>query len=165
LIKEVSDYLQHLSELHVDIKHAAANVAFCRFQDNQQFAQLTLNASRNIVVIMNFYGRATGQYDDETVKNTIIVRFSCYALKVTSVEITAALEKSMAIMLDFWRRLKRDNEENPCAWMKWIDFEAIQFEEIEQPWVQNHYGWDLIIPYKTHLPPFDQNKWTDTIEA
>jgi hypothetical protein len=59
-LKEASDYLQNLSALHVDILHSANNFAFCRFKDKQQFNQLTLNASKNIVVVGSFHGSAIG---------------------------------------------------------------------------------------------------------
>lgn len=161
-IKEVSDYLQALSTAHKDIVHNTINsYAFCRFQDQQQFNQLVQNSARNIVVVMNFFGRSSGSFDDATVTNTIVVRFSVYAKLVTSQEITIAVEKSFSIMMQFWSRMRYDFEQDNCEWMRWINWEGIQFDEIEQPWLQNHYGWELAIPYKTHLPEFDQTKWND----
>jgi hypothetical protein len=162
-LKEASDYLQALSVLHVDILHSSNNVAFCRFQDQSQFSQLTLNASRNVVIVGGFRGKAAGGFDEEAVKNVLTVRFSCYAKTVSSADIVAASEKALAILLQYWRRMMKDYNADDCLWMKGIEWENISFDEIDQPWLVNHYGWDLIIPYKTNLPEFDENKWTDTI--
>lgn len=163
-LKEASDYLQGLSELHVDILHSNSNVAFCRFMDQQQLSQLSISASKNIIIVGSFRGRAIGTYEDEAVKNVLQVRFSCYAKTVTSADIVATTEKSLCILLDFWRRLRHDFDTDDCLWMKGIEWENISFEDIEQPWLQNHYGWDLLIPYKTSLPEFNNQKWTDTAE-
>jgi hypothetical protein len=161
-LKEASDYLQQLSELHVDVQHSAQNFAFCRFKDQQQFSQLSLNASKNIIVVGSFSGRAIGSFEEETVKNLLQVRFSCYAKTVNSADITDAIEKALAILLDFWRRMMADSNVDDCAWMKGIEWENISFDDFEQPWITNHYGWDLFIPYRTTLPQFDNKKWTDT---
>jgi hypothetical protein len=160
-IKEASDYFAVLSAAHEDVKNSAGNKAFCRFQDNEQFNQLRLAAAKNIVVIMSFFGKSAGGFDDATVKPTIVIRFSCYSKSITSADITTALEKAMAILLDFWIRMRRDYELDSCLWLKNVDWENIQFDEIEQPWLQNHYGWDLVVPYLTELPEFDQSKWND----
>lgn len=163
-LKEVSDYLEDLSELHVDIMHSANNFAFCRFKDQQQFNQLTLSASRNIIVVGSFNGRAIGTFEDEKVKNVLQVRFSSYAKTVSSADIILATEKALSILFDFWRRMMKDYNDDDCAWMKGIEWENISFDDIEQPWLTNHYGWDLVIPYRTTLPEFNNAKWTDTQE-
>ncbi|MGN6477248.1 MAG: hypothetical protein ACTHKV_08480, partial [Flavipsychrobacter sp.] len=146
---------------HLDVLDAADNRAFCRFQDNTQFDAIRNNASRNIVVIMSFFGRASGDVEDPAVMNTIVVRFSCYAKTVNSAEITTALEKAFSIMQDFWTRMMNDYREDSCLWLNQADWTNIQFEEIEQPWLQNHFGWDLVLPYKTYLPAYNPEKWND----
>jgi hypothetical protein len=160
-IKEVTDYYQGLSGLHLDVKDSPTNRAFCRFQDNEQFGQLRNAAAKNVVVIMSFFGRAAGDYDDADVKNTVIIRFSSYAKSISSSEITIALEKAFQIMIDFWTRMRHDYEADDCRWLKHVDWSNIQFDQIDGPWLQNHYCWDLVIPYETSLPPFDENRWTD----
>jgi hypothetical protein len=161
-LKEASDYLESLSELHVDVLHSAQNFAFCRFKDQQQFNQLSLAASKNIIVVGGFNGRSIGSFEEETVKNVLQVRFSCYAKTVTSADIIMATEKALNILLEFWKRMMKDFNDDDCAWMKGIEWENISFDDFEQPWLTNHYGWDLFIPYRTSLPAFDNNKWTDT---
>lgn len=158
-IKEVSDYYTLLSEQHVDVKHGSTNRAFCRFQDQEQFNQLRSNAAKNIVLVRNFSGRADGDYDEHLALNTIVLCFSSYAKNLTSAGIVTASEKAFEILLDFWVRMRQDFEEDNCVWLKRVLWEHIQFDEIEQPWLVNHYGWVLIIPYRTVLPAFNINKW------
>lgn len=158
-IKEASDYYQLLSEQHVDIAHSDTNRAFCRYQDMEQFNQLRSQAGKNIVLVKSFFGRAGGDYDDAEMLNTIVLTFSSYAKNVTSVEIVRASELSFRILMDFLTRMRQDFEEDDCTWLRWVKWGEIRFDEIEQPWLQNHYGWDLIIPYEATLPAYEAAKW------
>lgn len=158
-IKETSDYFTLLSEQHVEVKHGEKNRAFCRFQDMEQFNQLRNHAAKNIVLVKSFFGAASGEFDDSETYNVMVLCFSAYAKTVSSAEIVVASEKAFRIMMDFWVRMRIDFEENNCAWLKDVDFEKIRYDEIEQPWLQNHYGWDLVIPYKSRLPAFDFARW------
>jgi hypothetical protein len=158
-IKEFTDYLAGLAALHKEIKDSTFNRAFCRYQDNAQLEQLRMNASKNIMVIMNFFGRAAGEFDDAEVRPTIVIRFSSYAKTVSSADITIAEEKAFEILMDFWVRLRHDFEEDNCLWLKFIDWQNIQFDTMDGPMLVNHYGWDLVIPYKTYLPAYDSTRW------
>lgn len=162
-IKEVSDYFQLLAAAHGEVKDSVINRAFCRYRDNEQFNQIRNNAAKNIVIIKSFFGKAVGEYDDFAVSNTLVISFSSYAKTVASKDIVAASELSFEIMLDFWVKMLHDDEEDNCLWLKTVDWQNIQFDEIEQPWLQNHYGWELIIPYKTTLPAFDISKWNGSL--
>jgi hypothetical protein len=160
-LKEASDYLQELAASHKDILHSESNFAFCRFQDNNAFGKLSTSASKNIIVVAHYSGRASGQFEDAQVKTAISVRFSCYSKTVNSDDIVTSNEKALSILLDFWVKLRKDFEEavDNCPWMRWIEWENISFDEVDNPWLINHYAWDLTIPYKTYLPEYDANKW------
>jgi hypothetical protein len=162
LLKEVSDYFKSLSALHKDVLDTPNNRAFCRYQDNTQFDELRNNAAKNIVVVMGFFARSNGSYDDQELKNTVIVRISSYSKTLKSADISRASEEtSMGILLDFWTRMRKDFEDaiDICPWLRWVDWENIQVEEIEQPWLQNHYGWDWVVPFRTNLPAYNPDKW------
>lgn len=160
-LKEASDYLEELATKHKDVLHSEKNFAFCRFQDQQQFNKLSSTAARNIIIVGGYSGRAVGRWEDAQAKTTLSIRFSCYSKTVNSVDIIEAVEKSLNLLLDFWVRLRHEYEVNTdnCPWMRWIDWENISFDEVEGPWLQNHYAWDLAIPYKTYLPDYDASKW------
>lgn len=158
-IKEISDYLQQLCEQHAEVADSTTNRAFCRYHDTEELAQLRNAASKNIVVVKSFFGRASGDYEDAGMKNTIVICFSSYAITVKSADIVAASEKAFTIMADFLVKMRQDFEYDDCAWLKGVDWNNVQFDEIEQPWLQNHYGWDLVLPYRTVLPAYDANRW------
>lgn len=157
-LKELSEYFEQLCEEHVDVAHSTTNRAFCRYQDMEELAQLRNAAGKNIVVVKSFFGVASGEFDDAEMQNTMVLCFSSYAKAVKSSEIIEASEQSFQILLDFVTRMRKDFEDQPCPWK--IDWERIQFDEIEQPWLQNHYGWDLLIPYRTVLPAYNENRWS-----
>lgn len=160
-LKEASDYLSTLAEKHKALLHGNDNKAFCRYSDQSQFEALRMNASKNIVVVLSFFGNSDGDAEEACTKNTIVVRFSCYSKTVNSTEIIKASEKALEILLDFWSRMIKDLSEDFCAWLRNIFWEEIQIDEIQQPWLQNHYGWDMVIPFRSALPEYDADKWTN----
>lgn len=161
-LKEVQDKIAAYCAIHKELNDGMENKAFARLWSREQLDSIRTNASPNIVVVTSFRGRSFGGYDEKKMQQFIGLRFSCYAQPDDGESATEmALDKSYSIMLDFLVRMQKDYEEDDCSWLKFVDFENISWDEIpEQPWLINHYGWDMILPFKTYLPAYDAARWS-----
>jgi hypothetical protein len=53
-----------------------------------------------------------------------------------------------------------DNDNDVCGAWQYLEPENINCEEIEdQPWFLNHYGFDLMLPFKTLAPAYNADNW------
>lgn len=163
LLNDVQEHIAAYSASHIDLLDGPDNKAFVRLWSREDMEAIKVNASANIVIVTSFRGKAFGWYEEKKMQQFIGLRFSSYANADDGImAIDNALNKSMEIMEDFITRMQHDFEEDDCSWLKWVDFENISWDEIpEQPWLQNHYGWDLIIPFKTYLPAYNAAKWSE----
>lgn len=158
-LKQIQDNIETYCTLHKQLLHGAANKSFVRLYSQNELQGIRTNGSKNVVVVTTLQGRLTGHYDNKKMQQVIGLRFACLAGKDDGIQ--DALNRSFEIMMDFITRWQFDYEENDCRWLKYIDWENISWEEIdEQPWLQNHYGWDLTLPLKNYIPEYKPENWT-----
>jgi len=164
-ISDIQDYFEALSEKHVDLLHTIdGRRAFARLQTDEHINQIKKKATPNIVVMSTVNGQRIGDVDDQQMRWGLSIIFAARAITSGSaaVAIDAANDKSAAIMFDFIARMQFDmNEECP---MQWLEIEKVSWDDIEGPWLDNYYGWLLFVPFKTDMPAFDPEKWTDKNE-
>lgn len=162
-VDEFQTYLEGLCEKHVDVQHNVGGIrTFARLMSDEEVNELTNHAGKNIVVVAAFYGRAHGHPDDQQLRQFVQLRFASFAERSTTVGINEALKKSFRIMWDFITRMKHDiKTDDGCGEMNGLEFENLSWDEIPgQPWLENHFGWDLTIPFKSYQPQYDAAQWT-----
>lgn len=165
-INEFQQYIKQLCSDHLDILHDdATNVAFVRFQSNDDLNQVNNQGSPVIVVINRYYGRAIGETaDDMDMKQFVQIRFAVMAIPDPVINfsdvITAAVDKAFTIMMDFISKFKEDQINDDCGPLRGLDLPNCSWAEIpEQPYLVQHYGWDLTLPFKSMFPPYNAAKW------
>lgn len=162
-IKTLQDYLEELSRQHVDVQHEVdGKTAFVRLESHAQVSGLRTKAGANLVVVLGCPGRAAGAQDPDRIKRDLVLRFASYATGTDPVMArSAAVLLSESIMFDFIAKLREDYLLDPvCGPLKELDLNNLLFEEMEdQPWFVNHFGWDLVIPFRTWYPKYNAAKW------
>lgn len=161
------NYLEALCMAHHQVLHQVepgGTKAFVRFQSDYDISQLTNNPGTNLVVVTRFYGRAIGDVDAQQIRQYIQIRFASFAPVPDggdfSDSVNTATDTAYTIMLDFLARMFYDLKNDDCGPLQGIELQNCTWEEIpEQPWLQNHFGWDLTIPFKSELPELNATVW------
>jgi hypothetical protein len=168
-IDKIQDYIEQLCTRNKDVQHNQNGIkSFARFQSNEQVNELKKAAGKNIVVVGGIGGHRVGERDEKKLQREMILRFAVYAEKSGDVEGAKkdAIRKAEEIMLDFMTEMERQQEndfdnDDSCSIMHFLQPENFFWEEIEdQPWLLNHYGWDLTVPFKVYMPSHNPDKWT-----
>jgi hypothetical protein len=159
------DYIKSLCETHTDLLHAADNQAFIHFQSDNEVSGLFNNPSPNLVLFSRFYGRAQGaSADTMQMKQFASIRFACYAVQPVDGNITGsiadALDKAFSIMMDFIAKMVKDQRDDTCGALRRMELETCSWSEIpDQPFIENHFGWELSIPFSSEFPAYNAAKW------
>lgn len=166
-LEKIQDYVKDLCHRHVDIKHDVDGLkSFARFHSDEEMSTLKNNAGPNIVVVAAINGRRVGDKDDRMLQREMILRIVSYAQNSTSEEIECALKKAEAIMFDLMTEMEKKQEDDidgdaTCGMMRYLRPEDFKWDPVEdQPWLINHYGYDLIVPFRVFMPKYDPAKWT-----
>lgn len=165
-IQGFQDLLKDLCTQHIDIMHNdQTNVAFVRYQSHDDMGQVQNNASPVIVIVTRYYGRAAGQNaDDMKMKQFVQIRFAVAGIPDAVINysdiITAAADKAFRIMLDFLVKFRQLQHDDNCGPLRGLELESAAWSEIpEQPFLVEHYGWDLTIPFNSEFPDYDATRW------
>ncbi len=164
----VQDDVQRMCERHVEIRHNVDGIkSFARFQSGSQISEIKKNAGKTVVVVAAINGRRVGEKDDRMIQRDMILRIAVYAEKDGNVEDAKkiAIQKSEEIMLDLVTQMEKSQEDDTdgdvaCSMWRFLRPEEFSWEEIEdQPWLINHYGWDLTVPFRVYMPNYNADKW------
>lgn len=166
-IDEIQDYLENLCLLNKIVKHNEnGQRSFSRFESEEHINQIVNNASKNIVVVADYYGQRIGEPDDKRLRLVIEIRFAVKKESGTGDETNAineAVKKAEQIMFQFMNKMEMDFQEG-CNALETLEPEKITWNRIEdQPWLDDYYGWDLIVPFGSYMPPHDENDWEEEV--
>lgn len=162
------DFIERLCERHKEINHnAGGKKCFARGEETIEIVRK--NAGKVIVAVVSIDGHRIGEKDDQQLRREIVLRIAVYGEKGLGADDAkrGARKKAEEIMFDMWKEMERQqevdlDEDNDCSIMRYLEPEAMAFEEIEDtPWLINHYGWDLTIPFKVFMPAHNAAKWKD----
>jgi hypothetical protein len=161
-IDEFQTYLEGLCETNADVQHNVnGQRSFARFQSNEEMEQIVNSAGKNIVVVTRIHGRAYDDSDAQSMRFFITLRFACYSEFSTTDSINTALTKSFQIMWDFVSRFRLDVKADSCHALHGLEFQNINWDEIlDSPFLDNHYGWDITLPFISTQPPYNPAKWS-----
>jgi len=161
--KEFEDYIKTLCIQHVDVLHNDnTNRAFIRFQSDEDVNSIPNNAGKALVVIDNFTGRAIGTVEEARLQQNTSLLFLINVGDTAGnpyAAIEAALQKAMGIMFDFYTRMVKDMEDDDCGPLRYLMAEAMNFFPVNGPVLENHYGWQLDVPFNVNAPAYNADKW------
>jgi hypothetical protein len=167
-INDLQIYLKALCVAHTDLLHDdATNVSFVRFQSDDDIQQAANQGAANLVILARYYGRAAGETaDDMNMKQFVQLRFACAAINDAVLNygdvITAATDKAFTIMMDFVARMGKAQRDDNCGPLRGLELPSASWSEIpDQPYLVQHYGWDLTLPFTSTFPPLNVAKWND----
>lgn len=156
------DYLEQLCREHTDVAHEVeGKVCFSRLRSQTEVTEITNNAGENIVLLGRFNGRAFGDSQEAGMRQFAVIRFASYA-EVTgnTSSIDDAIDKAWNIMMQFIAKFRMDYKEDDCGELGNVEFENMSWAEIDEPiYLENHYGWDLSLPFRSTQPAYDAAKW------
>lgn len=165
-IEQLQQYIEKLCAFHKEIKHGSTRRGFAWYQSMDHINDIKKAATKNIVVVAHMDGRRFGHKDDKMYAREIVLRFASYAPK--NLEVSAAKKEAEAtaerIMYDFMTRMEKQQEDDLDADaygpMHFLRPESFSWEPIEdQPWLINHYGFDLTIPFHHYMPAHNEGQW------
>lgn len=165
-IDKIQDFIEALCTSNTDVAHNVnGNKSFARFESDAQINEIKKAAGKNIVVVADINGRRVGDKDDRKLRREVVLRFAVYAVNNTEDAKKAAEKLSEEIMFDFMTRMEKQQEDDldeniPCGVMHFLKPENFSWEKItDQPWLLNHYGWDLTVPFDVWMPAYNPAKW------
>jgi len=163
-IQEMEDYVEGLCRSHTDVLHnPPAKVCFSRLRSQDEVNQLINNAGKNVVIMGRMSGRAVGDAIEQKLRQEFVLRFACYAEVASGTQgIDDAIDLAQDIMFDFISKMRVDakDDQNDCGPLRYVELNNISWNEIDEPiYLENHYGWDLIIPISAYFPPYNALKW------
>lgn len=158
-----SDYIRDLCTRHKDVLHSdTTRVAYAHIQTRNELEKITTTAGRMAVIFSNYVGRAVGEFDDSRMNQTASLLFLYRPLGATgdpAGEVKGAQQLAGDVMLQFYMRMKKDFEDDDCGILKWVKFEQMHFELVDGPVLEEHYGWEMSIPFDARFPAYDATKW------
>ncbi|THU34254.1 hypothetical protein FAM09_24865 [Niastella caeni] len=161
--KEFEDYVKSLCIKHKDVLHDdTTRRAFIRFQSGEDVESIPNNAGSVLVVIDNFTGRAIGTVDEARLQQQVSLLF-VVNVAVTDgnmyVAVESALQKAMNIMFDFYARMIRDMQNDDCGPLRFLMADQMNFFPVDGPVLENHYGWQMDLPFNVNAPAYNADKW------
>lgn len=159
------DYVKSLCEKHKDILHVdGTNTGFVRMQSDQDIQSIPSTAGSLIVLVSNFIGRAIGDNDSHRLRQNASLMFLKRVSTTTDPyqAVQDAQDKAMQVMFDFYTRMKFDYAEDSCGPMQWAKPELMTFTPVDGPILEDHYGWEMTIPFDPFAPAYNPANWTDT---
>lgn len=158
--QDFEDYLEQLCREHVDVQHELnGQVCFSRLRSQAEIDAIINNAGRNILLLGRFSGRAVGDSQEAGMRQFAVLRFASYA-DISQSGVDAAIDKAWNIMMDFIARFRKDYKDDDCGPLANVEFENLSWDEIDEPvYLENHYGWDLSLPFRSTQLEYDSDKW------
>jgi hypothetical protein len=162
-IDQIQDYFEDLCTKHIDLLHNVdGRKAYARLRTEDAITQIKKKSTPNIVVISEVNGQRTGSVDDNELRWGISIIFASRALTVGNLgtAVDNAINKAAEIMFDFIAHMQMDMLED-CP-MQSLEVEKVTWQDIDAPWLDHFYGWILFVPFRTDMPVFNPEHWTDT---
>lgn len=161
---DFEDYLEGLCTSNQDVQHGLnGQVSFSRLRSQTEVNELVNNAGKNIVLLGRFNGRAVGETEEQGMRQFATIRFACYAENNNgdiSGGIDQAIDKAWNIMMQFVAKFRKDQKDDSCGAIAGVELQNIGWNEIDEPiYLENHYGWDLTLPFRSYQPAYDADKW------
>lgn len=162
--KDFEDYIEQLCRENVDVAHEVDDkVCFSRLRSRTEVLQIINNAGANIVLLGRFNGRAVGQSEERGMRQFVVLRFASYAQNNDgdiSEGIDNAIDTAWNVMMQFIARFRKDYKDDDCGPLAGFEFENMSWDEIDEPiYLENHYGWDLSLPFRSTQPAYDAARW------
>lgn len=160
---DIQNYFEDLCTRHVYLKHDTdGRRAFARFRSDEHIRQIQNSITPNIVVVSAVNGQRIGEFDDKKVRRGISLIFAAQAFVADSVTtaINDAITRAEEIMFDFMTQIDKDFAEG-CGPLRYFEPEKLSWEDIDGPWLDNYYGWELFVPFKSFMPAYDAAKWSN----
>ncbi len=172
-IDEIQDYLERKAELNKIVQHnkilpgkIKPQRAFSRFESDEHIRAIQSCAAENIVIVADYFGQRIGDVDDKRIRLTMQVRFAVRKRANTGDETNAineAIKKAEIIMFQFWNQMEYDYQEG-CHALDALEPEQVTWTRIEdQPWLDDYFGWDLNIPFRSFMPEHTPADWEEDI--
>lgn len=167
-IEKIQDEVQSMCETHVEIAHNVnGRKTFARFESNDQVNDIKKSAGDIAVVVASVTARRVGQKDDRSLQREMILRIVKFAASTGNVTASKnqAIKKAEEILFDLWTKMEKKQEDDidndiACSLWRFLRCEDMFFEEVEdQPWLINHYGYDLHVIFRTPMPSYNPDKW------
>jgi hypothetical protein len=170
-IDEVQDYLELKCELNKIVAHKKPiegvtdeRRSFARFESDEHIGAIQSCASPVIVVVADYSGQRIGEVDDQQLRMTLQLRFCARKETGTGDETNAineAVKLAEKVMFQFLTQMEKDFQEG-CNALERLEPDKISWNKIEdQPWLDNYYGWDLNIPFRSYMPAYDASEWEE----
>lgn len=164
LFQNFEDYIEQLCREHTDVAHQVnKQVSFSRLRSNTEVNEIVNNAGRNIVILGRFNGRTIGDSDEALMRQFAVLRFASFADGNNgdiSGGIDTAIDTAYQVMMQFIARMREDYRDDDCGPLAAVEFENLSWQEIDEPvYLENHYGWDLTLPFRSTQPAYDADKW------
>lgn len=163
-LTDIQTYFQGLAQSHADIQHGLnGRTAFFRLQGLGPLMQIPNNLGDQLLAVERFGGRAVGEFDANKLQQFITLRFGKLLDIPTDGDFESAIDECMGecllVLMDFISKMREDFLADDCSWLKYVDFTGVSWSEFDGPWIERHYGWDLIIPFKASFPDYRADKW------
>jgi hypothetical protein len=166
-IDSFQDYLETLCINHKRVAHDPApggTKSFIRFHAPDDLNQVPNNPGTTLVIVTRYYGKAIGTMDESAMRQWVQIRFCTYAATPTDGDFTGSIstaqDTAFTVMLDFITRMLHDFRIDDCGPLKGIELDQCNWDELpEQPFLENHFGWDLTIPFRSYFPPYNPGAW------
>jgi hypothetical protein len=165
-IDEIQDYIEALAISHTEVAHTKnGKVCFAGYLTEEHINQITNKGGKNIVVIAEYSGQVIGDFEEDKARQTLQVLFLVKKETATgnrSNEIRTAIKKSLSILFDFLSKMKKDYKDDDCGPLKGLEPERASWNIFnDQPFLDEYYGYELNIPWKSNLPPYNVAKWSN----
>jgi len=161
--KQYQAYLETLAREHVDLVHSDTNHAFSRFESEDELNKLKARKKPFALIVGTFYGRSKGGIDEGKMTQYASLYFVGRVKRNPenqSAELENVLQKCWEIMMDFYARHIEDMMDDDCGPLKGLRPEEMSWDPIEeQPILDNHFGWEMLIPFVVDRPIFNPEKW------
>jgi hypothetical protein len=158
-----SDYIKDLCTRHKDVLHVdGINAAYSHIQTGDELQTISSIAGRMVVIFSSYVGRAVGEFDDSRMNQNASLLFLYRPVGGSgnpAGEVKTAQQIAGDVMLQFYMRMKKDFEDDDCGILKWVRFEQMNFEILDGPVLEAHYGWEMSIPFDARFPAYDPAKW------
>lgn len=169
-IDGIQDYLEDLCTKNKIVQHMVpvdgapdGRRSFARFESDEQMTAIRNNGSRNIVVVADYYGQRIGDVDDQKLRITLSVIYAVKKKPNTGNEteaINEAITTAETIMFQFWNKMEKDFQEG-CNALENLEPDKVTWTKIDQPWLDDYYGWEMHIPFGSYMPSYDAEDWEE----
>ena len=156
-------YIKNLCIINKNVLHNDGNnVAFVRMQSGDDLNKITSNASSTLVIVSTFTGRAIGSTEDGRLQQMATLTFLNKPTVNTgnpSDEIETAQQLAMEVMFEFYARMIQDQRTDDCGILQYLVANQMIFTPVEGPVIEDHYGWEMTLPFGGDVPEYDATKW------